>query len=294
MIRQNLFISILFVFSLTACRNAEGDTHPAASDDTIFNDTKPHQIIDSLGMTLETRLLPPDGFVRLKAEPGSFALYLRNLPLKPHGSEVKTYTGETVHNFNVYAAVVDKKIGNKDLHQCADAVIRLRAEYLYENGLYDKIRFNFTNGKTMYYSEWMKGKRIVVKGNSSTWVHSSAPSNTPDDLWNYLTVVFNYAGSFSLSKELIPVDVTDMQIGDVFIKGGFPGHAVIVADMAVNEITGEKIFLLAQSYMPAQEIHILLNPNKEQNPWYYLKDNNYLNTPLWNFNYNELMRFKEE
>jgi hypothetical protein len=292
--RSIFFFIILFTLSNTSCGNAEGDTRSTASDDTNASNTKPHQIIDSLGMTLETRILPPEGFTRLKSEPGSFALFLRNLPLKPHGSEVKTYTGETVHNFNVYAAVVDKKIGNKDLHQCADAVMRLRAEYLYENGLYDKIHFNFTNGKTIRYSEWMKGKRIVVKGNSSTWVQSATPSNTPNDLWNYLTVVFNYAGSFSLSKELVPVDVKDMQIGDVFIKGGFPGHAVIVADMAVNETTGEKIFLLAQSYMPAQEIHILLNPNKEQNPWYSLKDNNYLYTPLWNFNYNELMRFKED
>jgi hypothetical protein len=139
----------------------------------------------------------------------------------------------------------------------------------------------------------MKGKRIVVKGNSSYWVQSAKASNTPNDLWNYLIAVFNYAGSFSLSKELMSVNIDQMQIGDVFIKGGFPGHAIIVTDMAVNESTGEKIFLLAQSYMPAQEIHILMNPSKNESPWYSIKDGDYLYTPSWSFNYDELKRFPD-
>lgn len=57
------------------------------------------------------------------------------------------------------------------------------------------------------------------------------------------------------------VTIEETKIGDVFIKGGFPGHAVMVVDIAVDESTQEKVFLLAQSYMPAQEIQILKNPN---------------------------------
>jgi len=30
---------------------------------------------------------------------------------------------------------------------------------------------------------------------------------------------------------------------------------------------GEKQFLLGQSYMPAQEMHILKSPNDESSPW---------------------------
>ena len=74
-----------------------------------------------------------------------------------------------------------------------------------------------------------------------------------------------------------------MQPGDVFIKGGSPGHAVIVVDMAVNS-SGKKIFLLAQSYMPAQDIHILNNPmSPEFSPWYELNDNSLIYTPEWVF-----------
>ena len=65
-------------------------------------------------------------------------------------------------------------------------------------------------------------------------------------------MVFSYAGTASLSRELAPVNYQDMKIGDVFIQGGHPGHAVIVVDIAVHPKTKKKVFLLAQSYMPAQ------------------------------------------
>jgi len=85
----------------------------------------------------------------------------------------------------------------------------------------------------------------------------------------------------------------NMQIGDVFIKGGFPGHAVIVVDMAENLQIRKKIFLLAQSYMPAQDMHILINPNNQHlSPWYELDFNGDLNTPEWIFKKSDLHSFK--
>ena len=86
-------------------------------------------------------------------------------------------------------------------------------------------------------------------------------------------MVFMYAGTASLSKELRTVPYTSLQAGDVFIKGGSPGHAVIVVDVAIHPKTKKKVFLLAQSYMPAQQIHILVNPaNRNLSPWYELTD----------------------
>jgi hypothetical protein len=67
-----------------------------------------------------------------------------------------------------------------------------------------------------------------------------------------------------LEKELKPADPNDLQIGDIFIQGGFPGHAVVVVDVALNTDNGQQVFLLAQSYMPAQDIQILQNPNDEE------------------------------
>lgn len=58
-----------------------------------------------------------------------------------------------------------------------------------------------------------------------------------------------------------PIAVGEMQIGDVFIQGGFSGQAAIVVDVAIIKATKEKTFLLAQSYMPVPELQILKNPN---------------------------------
>ena len=95
-----------------------------------------------------------------------------------------------------------------------------------------------------------------------------------------------------MSQELHKVsDISLMKIGDVFIQGGFPGHAILVVDMAVNG-SGKKLFLLVQSYMPAQEIHVLNNPvDSDSSPWYKLDFGEILYTPEWTFTRNDLKRF---
>jgi hypothetical protein len=88
------------------------------------------------------------------------------------------------------------------------------------------------------------------------------------------------------------VKFADIEIGDVVIKGGFPGHAVLVADVVRNPSTGEKRFLLLQSYMPAQEIHVLKNPaNADGSPWYKTDIGLLLETPEWTFPHTALKRW---
>lgn len=84
-----------------------------------------------------------------------------------------------------------------------------------------------------------------------------------------------------------------MQPGDILLKPGAPGHAVIVVDMAQNN-KSEKIYLLAQSYMPAQDIHILKNlSGKPSGPWYALQGNNdVIQTPEWTFYKDQLYGWK--
>ena len=87
----------------------------------------------------------------------------------------------------------------------------------------------------------------------------------------------------------------DIRIGDVFIQGGFPGHAILVVDLAISETTGRIAIMLAQSYMPAQDIHILLNPaSRRKQPWYIAGDDDTLYTPEWTFEWTDLKRFQEE
>lgn len=249
------------------------------------------QLLNPGGQTIAGRFNTPDGFQRVFYDSNSFAYFLQHLPLKPSGYMVHYYNGDEKRNNNVAAAVVDITVGDKDLQQCADAVIRLRADYLRKSGREDEIVFNFTNGTPAYWAKWKDGYRCTISGNDVLWEQSAVPSETDQTFANYLETVFIYAGSLSLEKELITANISDIQPGDVFIQGGSPGHAVIVVDVAIND-HGESLFMLAQSYMPAQDIHVLINPNVDGiSPWYRLKEGEKLITPEWVFDANVLKRF---
>jgi hypothetical protein len=219
------------------------------------------------------RIPAPESYPRITSPPNSFAHWLQHLPLKPDKPDVFLYNGIEKGNQKAHFAVVDIDVGKTDLQQCADAVIRLRAEYLYSLQKYVDIHFNFTSGDRINFTSWIQGYRPIVKDEAVIWVQSGNKGASYKKFRDYLTRVFMYAGSMSLSEELQPVaDIREVQIGDVFIQGGFPGHAVIVVDLVENPQSRQNLFLLAQSFMPAQDIHILINPDDDElNPWYSIE-----------------------
>jgi Domain of unknown function (4846) len=212
-------------------------------------------------------IVAPEGYTRLSEDSTSFSYYLQHIGLKK-SKIVHLYNGAEKYNQNAQFAVLDISVGNKDLQQCADAVMRLRAEYLYQQGKFSDIVF-WDNEKTAY--------------------RFTAPY-TRERLDSYLQKVFGMCGSASLAMQLnAKQNLQTIQHGDVFIKGGFPGHAVIVIDVAQNE-AGQRVFMVAQSYMPAQDIHILKNPNNaELSPWYSVSEiGDYLYTPEYIFTSKQL------
>ena len=242
------------------------------------------------GMTIETRYNVPAGYKRVAIEKGSFADFLRKQKLKPYGEKALYYNGQAKRSEGIYDSVIDVEIGDRDLHQCADAIMLIRAEYFYQKKEYDKINFNFVSGFNAQYSKWMQGYRINPNGKGSYYKKAS-PSNTYKDFRSFMNIVFGYAGTLSMEKEMKPQSLENMKIGDVFIMGGSPGHAVIIVDMAEND-KGEKIFILAQSYMPAQQTQILINPaDRNMGVWYSLKGKTVLETPEWRFPLEKLRKF---
>ncbi|MBV6715671.1 DUF4846 domain-containing protein [Paenibacillus chitinolyticus] len=302
--RQSALLGLLVLsLGVSACESA-GSSGPSAkqagkvagSEKSAAGQkaAKNAAIVTPEGVTLQERFKAPKGFERTAAEPGSFAAFLRGLKLKPDGSVVHLFDGREKNKPGVYEAVVDIPIGSRDLHQCADAVMLLRAQYLFDRKQYGKIHFNFVNGFKAEYSKWMNGYRIKMNGNQASWVKNAGADNSQEGFRKFMDVVFAYAGTLSLEKELVPVQKSEVKPGDVFIIGGSPGHAVIVVDTAVNKSTGETLFMLAQSYTPAQETQILANPaNSAQSPWYTLKEGGGLKTPEWEFGENSLRRFQE-
>ncbi len=157
-------------------------------------------------------------------------------------------------------------MGDKDLQQSADAVMRLRAAYLFQQKRYSEIDFKDNDGKDYLLT----------------------PPYTVENFQHYLDKVFSACGTASLSKQLHNKTMKDLHAGDVLIRGGFPGHAVIIIDAAVND-QKEIVYMLAQSYMPAQNIHILVNPMQPSiSPWYKLDGSKRIITPEYVFYNNEL------
>lgn len=211
----------------------------------------------------------PAGYNRIKKEAHSFAGWLSAVQLKKN-TTVYRYDGIPKTNQAAQFAVLDISVGNRDLQQCADAVMRLRAEYLFSEKKYADILFVDNEGNRYQFK----------------------PPFTRANFDNYLQRVFGMCGSASLAKQLrSSVRMGDIQPGDVLIRGGFPGHAVLVMDVAENA-SGKKIYMIAQSYMPAQDIHLLKNPADEDlSPWYEVDDYDKIITPEYVFYRNELKRW---
>jgi hypothetical protein len=133
--------------------------------------------------------------------------------------------------------------------------------------------------------------RPRVAGRKTEWQKTAGTDASYASFRRYLDSVFSYAGTLSLARELEPVaDASHIEAGDVFIQGGSPGHAVIVVDVA-EDAQGRRAVLLAQSYMPAQDIHVLRNPKSPDNPWYVIEGDKPLTTPEWYFPAGSLRRF---
>jgi hypothetical protein len=241
--------------------------------------------------TLEGRVAVPQGWKRVPAATGTFATWLRGFPVKPGRPKVLLYDGREKGNQHAHHVVLDVDVGRRDRQQCADAVMRLRAEFLRQSGKGDDICFRFTDGTPARWLAWKGGMRPNLSGRRTTWARTATVDASYASFRRYLDTVFSYAGTLSLSRELDRVaDPRRIEAGDVFIQGGSPGHAVMVVDVA-EDVSGRRAVLLAQSYMPAQDIHVLRNPASPGNPWYVIEGDLPLTTPEWDFPAGSLRRF---
>lgn len=233
----------------------------------------------------------PAEYSRIRIPDKSFGQWLREVRLR-NDKTVFLYNGRKKENQLAQFAVLDIPVGKYDLQQCADAVMRLRAEYLREMNEDHKIAFHAGDGTRIDYLSWKKGYRFILNHGRLKKVLKAKPDTSYTSFEKYLQTVFTYCSTLSLEKELVPVDVSEILPGDVFIRGGSPGHAVIVMDVATDK-NKKKKYLLAQSYMPAQDIHLLKNPVVTGGtvPWYSLPAGEKIFTPEWVFNKKELKRF---
>jgi len=206
----------------------------------------------------------------------AYSRYLRSLSLKKKGTKVQLFTGGEAHFQSLCYAVVDLPLLS-NAEQCADACMRLRAEYLFNTRQYGKIHFKNVNGKTMRYGGGSSRKSFE----------------------RYMRNVYGVASTFSLSRELERRSLKDMQPGDVFVYAAVDrpgnhkyGHAVMVVDVARDK-HGHKAFLLAEGNTPARDIHVMRNfTNPFRSPWFMLdEDAGNLLLAVFHYKASELRHF---
>jgi hypothetical protein len=222
--------------------------------------------------SLEARFPTPPGYVRVKVEAGSFAEWLRTLPMAPEGTPAKSFDGkETLAGDDDYlAGVVAIDTGDADLQQSTDVIIRLQAEYLWSRGERDKISYLSATKLNMPLSRWEKGQRLLAAGPNVGWVIKGKPAEVDHpEFRKYLATIFNWANSTSLLQRTTPVaDPKELVAGDFFLQSHSPGHVAVVLDVA-EKPSGERVALLGQARNPAESIHVV-RPGKAT-PWFSVR-----------------------
>lgn len=194
-------------------------------------------------------ITPPVGFQRVEVAPGSFGEFIRDFPLQGRGAHMKYYDGSLAYGQYFGYAVLDLPMIS-EYEQCCDAVQRMRSEYLFSKGRYADIHFeSFKNG-TMRYGG----------------------GGNHEALHNYLRKVYGASNTSTLRHELKKKLLSEIAPGDVLVyeadKDNSVGHAVLVADVAVNPKTGKKAVMIVQSSSPALTMHIVRNiMNPIRSPW---------------------------
>ena len=248
----------------------------------------PKPIKNPEGGILSARFNPPPGYTRQAQAEGDFGAYLQALPLKSDGSPVLMFDGSE-NPSAPQAAVLD--ISKTSQQQGSRALVRLRAEYLFQTGQIDRITYHFRSGFVFSFVKWCEGWRVNVDGQNVEWVKKADPSGDHDALLSYMNTLFAYSNTLSLQAELQPAQ--DPRIGDIFINT--QSGAVMIVDMAVSDDGTGRVFLLAQSPTPTQDIYILRNDaDPALSPWYSASGLSTLTTPDGSFAWGDLRRFDEQ
>lgn len=278
---KRIFVLIIF-FGLISCSKSQKKEKIIIETDNISTTAS---LIHKNGNTVKTRFSAPKNYKWIEEKPNSFGEFLVNFPLKKYGAQIHRFDGNPIATQSLHEAIYDIDTGEKDLQQCADSVIRLYAEYLWKQDRKDEIAFHFTNGDLVKWTDYRDGYRAFVMGNSVDYRKTASYDNSYQNFRNYLDLIYNYAGTISLTAETKAVNSTkNLKTGDILITPGSPGHVVFIAGSCENK-NGEKLFLLSEGFTPAQSIHLLKNPFEENiSPWYRLDVNSEkINTARFSF-----------
>jgi hypothetical protein len=207
---------------------------------------------------LSDRIDCPEGFTRVEAAPGSFAAWLRRLPIAPCGTPVTTSRSKIVAAGDApnLAAVVELQPHTARLLSSTNMMLRLRAEYAWSAGELDTLGFHFACGHLSRWKDWTQGIRPLADGRSVRFAETGVKGDGRSNFCVYLETLFRFASGESLLDDTTGVQDATVAAGDIFLRTGRGDHAVMVLDIATNS-HGEIRVLLGQGGRPAQTFHVL-------------------------------------
>lgn len=180
---------------------------------TVF--TSPN-FINKEGKTITSRVKIPKGFTRVKYPENSFQSFIQNYQLKNYGAEVINYDGSKYFYQSGHIGVLELSVPKNGLQQCADALIRLRSEYLWKTNQKDKIGFEFTSGHYCSWKKYAEGYRPKIKGNKVTFHKTVKANHSKANFYKYLNLIYTYSGTLSLYNEL-PKIKNNFEVGDMLV-----------------------------------------------------------------------------
>jgi hypothetical protein len=208
----------------------------------------------------------PAGFKTDEYTVSSYSRWLATRPLKINNVILAHDGRKITAGTDRVCAVLDLPLlFTGDLEQCADYAMRLWAEYHKDRNKLDKLYLFDYNGRRQYFRKSGLSYR------------------------NFLRRAFANSNSYSLKQGCAKVDTGSIVPGDMVVQNerGGVGHVSVVMN-ACRDSSGQKLYLIGFSYMPAQEFHIERAPEGYgTGGWFtvegyfrYLKDYMDLGTPV--------------
>ncbi|HEX3079782.1 MAG TPA: DUF4846 domain-containing protein, partial [Puia sp.] len=117
----------------------------------------------------------PEPVHPLSYPPDSWSWFLQHLPAE--NKPIVDYRGNQIEDQDKHFAILTFDVGNTDLQQCADALIRLRSEYLYSQKKYTEIGFHFNSGIFYSWTDYCKGIRPVFRNRQQVLVNTQTASD---------------------------------------------------------------------------------------------------------------------
>lgn len=180
----------------------------AQTSSNLYNSFKPISLIDKDQLSIITRVKVPEGYKRVVSPKGSFQAYLQNYKLKAYGSKIINYDGTAYFWQKGHVGILDISVPKNGLQQCADALIRIRSEHLWDQDRKVEIGFNFTSGHYCSWSKYADGYRPKINGNKVSFHKTASANHSKTNFYKYLNLIYTYSGTLSLYHELPKINDT--------------------------------------------------------------------------------------